>query len=364
MNTERRIFKVKTFLLEEKDLEGFLFLYPPNVFYLSGFRASQAYIIMTRDEKYFITDGRYFDKAKDDLPEWKVLRIEGDSIEYLKSFIKKLGIKHLGFEKDKVNCHLIERLRSSRYRLVGVTNPLKKIRMIKEEEEIEILKEGIRKTDQVFKRVLEQVKTKTEKETLTELSVRGLIVSEIFKEGGRGESFPSIVASGAASAIPHWESSERKILKNAPLLMDLGLIWKGYMTDFTRTLFIGKPDREFLELYEIVKTAWFKGFEKVKVGTKISEVDRVIREYFEYKGLVRHFIHATGHGIGIEVHEEPRVYHLNAETIIEDGMVFTIEPGLYFEKKYGIRLENMVIVEKGKGAVISEIPLDLISLEV
>lgn len=364
MNTEGRISKVKISLLKEKDLDGFLFLYPPNVFYLSGFRASHAYVIINRDEKYFITDGRYFDKAKEDLPEWKVLRIEGDFIRYLKSFIKKLGIKRLGFEKDKVSCHLIERLRSSRYKLVGVINPLKKIRMIKEEEELKILKEGIKKTDQVFKRVLEKVRDNMEKETLTELSVRGLIVSEIFREGGKGESFPSIVASGDASAIPHWEASERKILRHAPLLIDLGLIWKGYMTDLTRTIFIGKPDREFLKLYEIVKTAWFKGFEKVRVGTKISEVDRVIREYFKQKGLIEHFTHATGHGIGIEVHEEPRVYPLNEETIIENGMVFTIEPGLYFEKKYGIRLENMVMVENGKGIVVSEIPLDLIILEV
>lgn len=364
MNTEKRIYKVRKFLLEEKDLDGFLFLYPPNVVYLSGFKASHAYVIITKDKKYFLTDGRYFDKAKNDLVEWTVVKIEDDPIKYLRSFLKKLEVKRLGFEKEKISCYLREKLKCSRYKTLGVVNPLGKLRMIKEKEELEILKEGIRKTDQVFKKVLKQMKEKMKRETLTELAVRGLIVGEIFKEGGKGESFPTIVASGEASAIPHWESSERQIQRKAPLLIDMGLIWREYVTDFTRTIFIGEPDKEFLTLYEIVKTAWFKGFEKVKAGNRISEIDSTIREYLKQKGLDKYFTHATGHGIGIEVHEEPRVYHLNKEVVIEDGMVFTIEPGLYFEKKYGIRLENIVMVEDGRGIVFSEIPLDLIVLEV
>lgn len=359
-----RIEKVRK-ILEENKLDGLLLTSQPNIFYLSGFRSSHAYAVITPREKFFLTDSRYFEKAKEDLIDWQVIKIEGQVTKFLKEFFIKTKVKNLGYEKDKVTCYFKEKLKSPRYRLKGLVNPLKRIRMVKDEDELQTLKEGIKKTDQVFKRVLEKLSQKIGKEELTELKVRGMIVKEIFEIGASGESFPAIVASGEASAIPHWESSKKSILKNAPLLIDMGLIWNGYSTDFTRTLFVGKPDKEFMNFYEIVKTAWFKGFEKVKAGIKVSEIDKTIREYFNQKGVAEYFIHATGHGIGIEVHEDPRVYHLvDEEVIIEDGMVFTIEPGLYFEKKYGIRLENIVIVENGQGTIFSEIPLDLITLEV
>jgi len=189
-------------------------------------------------------------------------------------------------------------------------------------------------------------------------------VSKFFEKEAQGESFPAIVASGEHSAIPHWETSRSPIVPNAPLLIDMGLVWEGYCTDFTRTLFLGKPDEEFKKVYEIVKSAHLKALEKVKAGNTVGDVDREARRYIEEKGYGNFFTHATGHGVGIEIHEFPRVYFKgeDSKTPIEDGLVFTIEPGIYLPGRFGVRLENIVAVQNGRGEPLSGIDLSLITL--
>ncbi|WP_038057441.1 aminopeptidase P family protein [Thermodesulfobacterium hydrogeniphilum] len=356
----KKLLKLKEFL-EKNQLSAFLFSSSSNVFYLSKFKSTNAYIIITKNNQYFLTDARYYEKAKEEIKDYEVIQIKDNTIKFLKNFLRSLEIKTLGFEKDKVSCEFKEKLRTKGIKLKGFSRVLKDFRIIKDEEEIKIIKDGIKKTDKVYKSFLEELKKQLKKQIfLTELNLRGILVYKMFEVGASGESFPSIIASGSHSAIPHWESSYQEIKLNAPLLVDMGLIWKGYCTDFTRTLFIGKPDEEFKKMYEIVKTAWYKGFERVKRGVSIAEIDKTIREYFQEKGLAEYFIHATGHGVGVEIHEAPRIFYKNSEEgIIEDGMVFTIEPGLYFPGKYGIRLENIIIVENGRGENFSEIDLDL-----
>lgn len=364
LNLENKLNWIRNFL-DKNNLSAFLFSSPSNIFYLTRFRSSNAFIIITPKDIYFLTDGRYFGKAKNELKDWEVLLIEGDSRIFLKNFIKELRIKILGFEKDNVTCDFKEKLKIKGVRLKGFNKVLKDLRIIKDEEELKILKEGVKKTDKVYKEILDilQKSFSKEDEDLTELRLRGFLIFKIFEIGAEGESFPAIIASGENSAIPHWETSNKKIKKNAPLLIDMGILWKGYCTDFTRTLYLGKPSSEFKKLYDIVKTAWYKGFEKVKSGVPIGEIDKTIREYFKSKEVDKFFIHSTGHGIGVEIHEPPRIYYQKASKgeieIIKDGMVFTIEPGLYFPNKFGIRIENVVFVENGRGEVYSEEGIDL-----
>ncbi len=350
-----KIRYIKNFLKKE-GLDAFFFTSPANVFYLTGFKSTHAYIIFTPEERFFLTDARYFGKAEEELMCWQVILIEGQSHKFLKKFLKEIGVSIIGFEKDFLTCEFREKLKIRGIKFKGFSGVLKNLRKKKFPEEIVVIKEGIKKTDEVYNKVLEKISP-----GMSELEVRGLIVSEIFSAGSPGESFPAIVASGKHSAIPHWETSLDTIKAKGPLLIDMGLIWEGYCSDFTRTIYLGKPPKEFLHYYELVKTAWWKGFEKVKIGTPLKEVDLAIREYFWQKGVDKYFIHATGHGVGVEIHEEPRVFK-TSEDIIEEGMVFTIEPGLYFKGKFGIRLENIVIVENGKGEVPSQVPLDLKTL--
>jgi Xaa-Pro aminopeptidase/Xaa-Pro dipeptidase len=367
MNFARKLEWIRNFIIEN-NLSAFLFTSPSNIFYLTRFRSSNAFVIFTPEENFFITDARYFERAEKELKDWKVVLIKENTYSFLKKFIKGLKPDTVGFEKEGITYELKEKLRIKGVKFKGFSRVLNDLRMIKDEEEIKILKEGVKKTDEIYRYLINVLAgfDSYERERLTELRLRGFLVSKIFEIEAEGESFPAIIASGKNSSIPHWETSKNKIKKNAPLLIDMGIIWKGYCTDFTRTLHLGRPSSEFKKMYEIVKTAWYKGFEKAKRGIPFSEIDRTIREYFESKGVAKFFSHATGHGIGVEIHEPPRIYYqVNNKNneIIEDGMVFTIEPGLYFPNRFGIRLENMVFIEKGRGEIYSEESLELKILE-
>ncbi len=346
-------------LIKEKELDAFVFYSQPNVFYLSRFRSTHAWAILTPEEKFLLTDSRYYERAKSFLKDWKVHLIKGNPVKFVKKFLREKGIKYVGYEEDRISCSLKKNLRSKYLRWVGFSNFLKNVRAIKTKEEISIMKEGVKKSDRIYEELLKFLKP-----GLKEINIRGFIVSKIFELEAEGESFPAIVASAEHSAIPHWETSREKVKENAPLLIDMGLLWKGYCTDFTRTIYIGNPDEEFKKVYQIVRDAHLFALEKAKVGNTVGDVDRTARDYIERKGYGQFFTHSTGHGVGVEIHEFPRVYYKgdDAKTPIEEGMVFTIEPGIYLPGKFGVRLENIVAIVNGKGEPLSEVSLELIKL--
>ncbi len=346
-------------LIEREGLDAFMFSSQANVFYLSGFRSTHAYAIVTPSSKYLLTDGRYYNRAKEELKGWEVGLIKGRALRFLKKFLREKGLRRVGYESDRVSCDFRRALRSTKIKWVGYSNFLKGIRVLKTREEIDRMREGVRISDRIYRELLSYVSP-----GMSELEVRGFIVGKIFEFGGEGESFPAIVASGPGSAIPHWETSRRRIEENSPLLIDMGLVWKGYCTDFTRTLHIGTPDREFVKIYNIVRDAHLFALEKAKAGNKLGEVDRAARDYIKKKGYGKYFTHSTGHGIGVEIHEYPRVYYKgeDSERVIEEGMVFTIEPGIYLPGKFGVRLENIVAVTGGVGEPLSEIDLELVKV--
>lgn len=353
-----RIRKVQD-LLKEGSLDAFLFSSPANVFYLSGFRSSHAYVVITPNSYHLLTDGRYYEKAREQLKGWDLRLIKGKAVKHIKALFKELGVKLAGYEQDKVSCEFRRALSSKSIRWKGYSGFIKRLRAVKSREELSIMKEGVRKSDEVYKRIISQIR-----EGMTELELRRLIINEFFKEGALGESFPAIVASGSASAVPHWETSEKPIRGGAPLLIDMGMVWKGYCTDFTRTIFLGKADAEFKKVYQIVRDAHLFALDKVRVGNTIGRVDQTAREYIKSKRLGKYFNHSTGHGVGIEIHEYPRVYQKgpDKDVVIEEGMVFTIEPGIYLPGKFGVRLENIVAVKGGVGEPLSDVSLDLVEL--
>ncbi len=346
-------------LIKKEGLDAFMFSSQANVFYLSGFKSTHAYAIITPSSKHLLTDGRYYEKAKNQLKDWEVALIKGSALRFVRRFLRDLGAVYVGYESDRVSCDFRKSLRSTKIKWKGYSNFLRDIRVIKTKREIDIMKEGVKNSDQIYRELLNFVRP-----GMTELEVRGFIVSKIFELGSTGESFPAIVASAQGSAIPHWETSDRKIKANAPLLVDMGLMWKGYCTDFTRTFYIGTPDKEFVKIYNIVRDAYLFALEKVKVGNKLGDVDRAARDYIKKKRLGKYFNHSTGHGIGVEIHEYPRVYFKgpDADRVIEEGMVFTVEPGIYLPGKFGVRLENIVAVIGGRGEPLSDISLDLVSV--
>ncbi len=346
--------------ISKEGLDAFLFTSYSNIFYLSRFTSSNAYIILTEREIYFLTDARYYENAKEKLKNFTVVELK-NGIKELKQFINNLSIKKLGFEKDKITLSFYEKLRDGiNTQLIGYEGFLNEFRISKTEEEIEIIKQAVAKIDNVYKKILPWIKENIDN-TINELTIRRKVIDLIFEEGGTSESFPTIVASGKHSAIPHWETSEEVVLKNQPLLIDMGLKYKGYCSDFTRTFYLGNPDKKFIEIYNIVKEAHIAATEKVKAGIPIKEIDLTARQIIEKSGYGDYFTHSTGHGIGIDIHEDPRIYKDN-ENILQENTVFTIEPGIYIPGYGGVRLENIVVARKNGVEILTQTPLDLIVL--
>jgi Xaa-Pro aminopeptidase/Xaa-Pro dipeptidase len=346
--------------ISKEGLDAFLFTSYSNIFYLSRFTSSNAYIILTEREIYFLTDGRYYENAKEKLKNFTVVELK-NGLKELKQFINNLSIKKLGFEKDKITLSFYEKLKDGiNTQLIGYEGFLNEFRISKTEEEIEIIKQAVAKIDNVYKKILPWIKKQIDN-TINELTIRRKVIDLIFEEGGTSESFPTIVASGKHSAIPHWETSEEVVLKNQPLLIDMGLKYKGYCSDFTRTFYLGNPDKKFIEIYNIVKEAHIAATEKVKAGIPIKEIDLTARQIIEKSGYGDYFTHSTGHGIGIDIHEDPRIYKDN-ENILQENTVFTIEPGIYIPGYGGVRLENIVVARKNGVEILTQTPLDLIVL--
>lgn len=341
--------------IKNHNLDCFFFSSHSNVFYLSGFSSSNAYIVLTPEKGYFLTDGRYYEGAKEKVNHLEVILIKKLS-ESLRQIFQDLNIKKVGFEKDKISVSFYERLKSDfpEIQFEGFDGFLNNIRMVKSEEEIEIIKDAVIKTDKIFSKILQNINFFD-----TELSVRRKIVDLIFEEGGTSESFPAIVATGKNSAIPHHETSLTKIEKNNPLLIDMGMKLKGYCSDFTRTFFIGKPHQKLIDIYNVVKEAHLEAVSVVKAGIQIKEIDLKARSVIEKYGYGEYFIHSTGHGIGIDIHEEPRIYKDN-EDFLRENTVFTIEPGIYIPNLGGVRLENIVVARKNSAEILTQTPLDLI----
>ncbi|MGC8650319.1 MAG: aminopeptidase P family protein [Hydrogenobaculum sp.] len=340
--------------LKEKNIKSYLITYKPNVLYLSKFKSSNAYVLCLEGEFFFFTDSRYIEGAKEKIKHMEVINIEGSFLEFISKFLKAKNVDSIYVDKT-ISYAFYEEL-SKHINVCFEKDPTFSLRKVKSKEEINIMKDGVKKSDAVYRRLLDFVKP-----GMTEKDVKDFVVCEFLKEKAQKESFDTIVATGKNSAVPHHETSFDVVENDKPLLVDMGLMWEHYATDFTRTFHIGKPSEEFLKVYEIVKDAHLFAIEKAISGNYLKDVDLAARSYIESKGYGDYFTHSTGHGVGLEIHEDPRVYK-TSEDIIEEGFVFTVEPGIYLPNRFGVRLENIVYIENGLPHVMSSIPLDLVIL--
>lgn len=337
-------------LLKKENINTYLFTYKPNVYYLSKFNSSNAYILYHDGGFYFFTDSRYIEAAQKQIKHMDVINIEGAFFNFIIKFLKAKNIDLVYMDKS-VKYNFYEEL-SKDFNIKFYKDPCFNLRMIKSEDEISVMKQGVEKSDIVYNKLLNFVKP-----GMSEKDVKNFIVCEFLNQKAQKESFDTIIATGKNSSVPHHETSEDIITPNSPLLIDMGLSWHHYMTDFTRTIYIGKPSEEFIKVYNIVKDAHLYAVEKAKEGVPLKEVDLTARDYIEQKGYGEFFTHSTGHGVGLEIHEDPRVYK-TSEDIIKEGFVFTIEPGIYLPNHFGVRLENIIYIKHGAN-IMSKISLDL-----
>lgn len=307
-----------------------------NIYYYSNFSSEDGLLLITMNECYLFTDSRYTVQAGYECENFKVITISRSYSDSLKEALKDENITKLGFE---------ENLEFNRYkafndklRLDMISLNIESLKIIKDEEEIDRIKKACVIADKCYKHILKFVKV-----GMKEIEVRNEMLRYMLELGASKESFDIIVASGYRGAMPHGVASNKKIKKGDFVTLDFGCVNNFYCSDITRTFVMGEPSKKMLEIYEIVKEAQLKGLEVIKPGIKAKEVDLVCRDYIEMMGYGEYFTHATGHGLGILVHDALAISP-NNDMVLKEGMVFTVEPGIYIEGIGGVRIEDDVVV--------------------
>ena len=351
MDYPKRLQRLRRSMAARK-LDAVLIRQPDNRRYLSGYTApdhgiaetSGLLLILRKGPSYLLTDFRFREQAENETDGYEVLLYFDDSLKLLQKLVFDHGLNSLGFESDYTLHSNAESLfdlgGTLSVDMVPLTGFVERLRLIKSEEEIERIRRSVRLNEQVFQNVFNALK-----DTGTELDIALEIETEMRRHGAEGAAFATIVASGAATSLPHAVPGRRKLARNAPVVIDMGLILEGYCSDMTRSFAFGTADKKYTKLHRLVRQAQLAGMAAVRAGVSGREVDSAARQVLADAGYGEYFGHALGHGVGIAVHEQPRVSSKNRKKL-KPGMVITIEPGLYIPGWGGIRLENMVVVRE------------------
>jgi Xaa-Pro aminopeptidase len=344
--------------LKLKDVEAVLINKRENYFYLSGFTGTSAYLLVSMEDAYLVTDFRYAQQAHIQAPEYKIIEYKGNIIEALNEIIKKLSIKRLGFEENYLTYQIFNEYKDSL--LVSDFLPFGKImdelRFVKDESELKIIKKAVKIADEAFSHV-----TKLIKPGIREIEVAAEIEYHMKKLGASGPSFDTIVASGKRSALPHGVATEKVIEMGDIITLDYGCIYKNYCSDMTRTVFLGEPNKDLIKIYEIVLKAQLEASSSAFRGMKGKDIDKIARSIISENGYGPNFGHSLGHGVGIEIHEEPRL-SVKGEVVMENRMVVTVEPGIYVEGLGGVRIEDIIVINDQKPEVLTSSLKEIIIL--
>ena len=337
-----KLNKVRSYF-SSYEIDGLLITSPYNRRYLTNFTGSSGVVLISMDKAYFITDFRYTEQATEQVKSYEVVEYSNSLIKEVTEKVKEMGIQKLGFEQDHMPYATWKTYQEAvSAELVPVSNLVEKMRLIKDEKEIAIIKEAADIADLAFKHILDYIRP-----GVTELDISNELEFFMRKCGATSSSFDIIVASGTRSALPHGVATEKVIEKGDFVTLDYGALYKGYVSDITRTVAVGEPSSQLKEIYEITLEAQLKAVEQIKPDMTGREADAIARDIIAQNGYGENFGHSLGHGIGLEVHEGPGL-SVRSETKLEPGMVVTVEPGIYLPGIGGVRIEDdIVITENG-----------------
>ena len=340
--------------------DGLLLTSLPNIRYLTGFSGSSALLVVTPRDVVLITDFRYQTQVAEEVGDLARIVIESSSLwtGLWQQLAQLNGLQVLGFETAHIIHRDFQRLNEagSRWQWRPTADLVETLRERKDETEIARISRAADVATTALERTLPQVRA-----GLSELAVAGILERELRNAGSEGFAFPSIVASGPRSALPHAHSSARELEAGDFLLMDFGAVVDGYCSDLTRTVVIGSASDEHRGVYDVVRVANQRGAAGVRAGMSGRDADALAREYIEAAGLGALFGHSLGHGIGLEVHEAPRLAR-TAEGMLAEGAVVTIEPGVYRPGWGGVRIEDDVVLDAHGPRVLTNFPRELIEL--
>jgi Xaa-Pro aminopeptidase len=324
-----------------------------NIRYFSGFTGSIAVLILTDSGSTLVVDGRYTQQAKAEVKKGiKVIEVPLSSslIETAAKIIKEDGSSAIGYEDDRLDVASFNKLKEKlpKSKFYSISKELRENRCIKSESEIDALRKAALIADLAFDCVIRIIKP-----GMTELEISAHIDYLVKTFKGNAPAFETLVSSGKLSAYPHGKPTDKKIAFGELIIMDFGASYKGYNSDITRMVSLGAPSKKTLKIYNAVLSAQEAAIKKVKDGIEASEVDRAARDALRKEGLEKYFRHGTGHGIGLQVHEGPRVSS-SSKDVLKEGMVITIEPGVYLPNIGGFRVEDMVLVKKSGCEMITK----------
>ena len=327
-------------IMDSNHLDGILFTSLENIRYLCGFTGSDGALLLTQGEAFFLTDSRYWTQAEEEVKESQIIHYK-KKMDGIASLLSDLQLKKIGFESTSLTFSfhqsLLQKL-TDEVKLIPLEEEIKNLRAVKDDQELASIRIAIEISSNAFLHLFEMLKEGVlEKEIALEM--------EFFmkRNGAEATGFDIIVASGKRSALPHGRASGKRVEKGDLVLIDFGSGFQGYHSDQTRTVVCGKPSPKQKRVYQVVREAQEKAIEKIRPGIPIHEVDAAARDHIRESGYGEYFGHGTGHGIGLAVHEDPVV---NAENkgLVQEGMVFTVEPGIYIPDWGGVRIEDMIRV--------------------
>ncbi|SDB99767.1 Xaa-Pro aminopeptidase [Pelagirhabdus alkalitolerans] len=343
--------------LVKNELDALIVTNAYNRRYLSRFTGTAGLLLITQTEQLFITDFRYTEQAQKQAVGFDIIEHKESIIKELANQIEQRDLKRVGFEQHDLT-YLTYTLykKTIEAELVPTSNIVEEIRMIKTDQELSILEEAADISDKAYDHILNVVEP-----GMREIDVAIELEFFMRKNGATSSSFDMIVASGERSALPHGVASEKTIQKGELVTLDFGALYNGYCSDMTRTFAVGDISDQLRDIYDTVLEAHLRGLEGTKAGMTGKEADALTRDYINEKGYGEYFGHGTGHGLGIEVHEGPRLSP-TSKTTLKENMVVTVEPGIYIPNVGGCRIEDDIVITKEGNRSLNQAPKDLIIL--
>ena len=345
--------------MEAARLDAFLVTHLPNVFYLSGFTGSSAVLVMTKSSLTLFTDSRYTVQAQQEAQNARVRIVRGSLVASAGDQLARERSRRIGFEAARLTVAqkaLLDKSANSRRRWVPWDGKIEAIRAVKDAAELDYIREAAAIACAAWQELLPLIKPGAiENDLAAELEFR------MRRKGASGPAFDTIIASGPRGALPHAHASGRAVGKNELVVCDLGAILRGYSSDLTRTVFVGRAPVEVRRWYSAVLDAQEAARKVLRPGVSAQQVDAAARQILKRVGLGKQFVHSTGHGLGLEVHEAPRLAR-GQKTILRAGMVVTLEPGVYVEGIGGIRIEDDALVTPNGAEYLTDANRELVEL--
>lgn len=366
MQSQERRIEFARKKMTDLEIDGLLILIEENRRYLSGFTGedngvaeSAGALLIGRRDLILLTDGRYTTQAEKESPLYRVEVYQKGLESAIPSLLKETGIGTLGIEAPRITLSQHSKLAKALSEADGnaslkpVEDLVQDIRAVKDESEIEWTRKALAIAETAFQKTCKDMAP-----GMSEKQVAWMLEKNMRESGADGLSFPVIIASGPNSALPHAVPGDRRIRECEPIIIDWGARLGGYCSDTTRTISLGKTDQRFQNVFNTVLTAHLKASEKICNGVSGTRLDSIAREWIDNNGYKGCFAHSLGHGTGLAVHELPRLSPVK-DSILENGMIVTVEPGIYIPDWGGVRLENQVVVREDSAEVLNTLSLEL-----